>query len=194
MNVVHKIPRIMNKATATMLPEDPWRSPDPSLQPLLDASRERFVLDPEGYHGPTHWQRVYLNASLICEAEGMDPLVARCFAFLHDACREDEGRDSGHGARAAHFAVELRERGGVLPLEELGFERVVQACRHHSGRLVTLDPEVMACWDADRLDLLRVGYVPDPARMHTAFAQRAETIRAACDRAEAWVRGSSDLG
>jgi len=174
-----------------MLPDDPWRSPDPALQPLLDASLERFVLDPEGYHGPTHWQRVYLNASLICEAEGTDPLVARCFAFLHDACREDEGRDSGHGARAAHFAVELRERGGVLPLDELGFERVVQACRHHSGRLVTLDPEVMACWDADRLDLLRVGYIPDPARMHTAFAQRPETIRAACDRAEAWVRGGT---
>lgn len=42
---------------------------------------------------------------------------------------------------------------------ELGFERVVQACHHHSGRLETLDPEVMACSDADRLDLLRAGYV-----------------------------------
>ena len=85
------------------------------------------MLGPEGYHGPTHWQRVYLNASLICEAEGTDPLVARCFAFLHDACREDEGRDSGHGARAAHFAVEEGE----------AFALYQALCEARSGYLVT---------------------------------------------------------
>jgi hypothetical protein len=74
------------------------------------------------------------------------------------------------------------------------FERVVQACRHHSGWLVTLDREVMACWDADRLDLLQVGSIPDPPRMQTAFVQRPETIRAACDRGEAWVRGGIRQG
>ncbi|MDA0947904.1 MAG: hypothetical protein O2799_05265 [Planctomycetota bacterium] len=167
--------------------DDPWRSPDPLLQPLLDASRERFVLDPYGYHGPVHWQRVYHNGTLICAAEGIDSLVLRCFAFLHDSCRLDENIDAGHGARAASFAEELRALGVLPPLGDEGFELLVYACRHHSGRLQEAAPEVMACWDADRLDLLRVGIVPDPRRLCTPFAQREDTIDGACRRALDWL-------
>ena len=166
---------------------DPWHSPDPLLQPLLDASRERFVLDPYGYHGPVHWQRVYLNASLICEGEGIDSLVPRCFAFLHDSCRMDEHIDAGHGARAADFAIGLREQGVLPPMSDERFDLLVYACRHHSGRLQEAEPEVMACWDADRLDLLRVGIVPDPRRLCTPFARLEETIDGACKRAMDWL-------
>lgn len=164
---------------------DPWISPDPRLQGLLDASRERYVLDPDGYHGPLHWQRVFLNASLICEAEGIDPLIPTCFAYLHDSCREDEGRDSGHGARAAHFGEGLLDQG-LLPLSGGQFELLTYACRHHSGHLNEGEPEVVACWDADRLDLLRVGIVPDPERLATPFARLRTTIDEACDRALEW--------
>ena len=36
--------------------------------------------------------------------------------------------------------------------------------------LVSEDPTVGACWDADRLDLPRVGIQPDPALFSTARA------------------------
>ena len=45
----------------------------------------------------------------------------------------------------------------------------------------------MACWDADRLDLLRVGIVPDPRRLCTPFARLEETIDGACKRAMDWL-------
>ena len=67
------------------------------------------------------------------------------------------------------------------------FDLLVYACRHHSGRLQEAEPEVMACWDADRLDLLRVGIVPDPQRLCTPFARLEETIDGACKRAMDWL-------
>lgn len=158
-------------------------APAPHLQSLLDASLDRFCLDPLGDHGPIHWQRVHHNALLLAEAEGVSPLVPGCFAFLHDSCRVAEVRDPGHGARAADFALELHSSGVLPPLDERELELLVYACRHHSGRLLEAPPEVMVCWDADRLDLLRVGIRPLPERLSTAFAREESTIEAACRRA-----------
>ena len=46
--------------------------------------------------------------------------------------------------------------------EILGISReeedlLAYACRHHSGGMIDADITVQACWDADRLDLGRVG-------------------------------------
>ena len=158
-------------------------SPLPQLQSLLDASLERFCLDPLGDHGPIHWQRVHHNGLLLAEAEGVSPLIPGCFAFLHDSCRQAEFRDPGHGARAAAFALELRSADVLPPLSETEFELLLYACRHHSGRLLEAPPEVMVCWDADRLDLARVGIRPLPERLSTCFAREESTIEAACRRA-----------
>ncbi|MCU0605178.1 MAG: hypothetical protein MUC33_21255 [Desulfobacterales bacterium] len=38
----------------------------------------------------------------------------------------------------------------------------------HTAGLISTDPTVGACWDADRLDIGRVGFVPDPAYFSTA--------------------------
>jgi hypothetical protein len=44
------------------------------------------------------------------------------------------------------------------------------------GRITTRQPTVGACWDADRLNLLRVGMTPDARFMSTAEGRRPERI------------------
>ena len=41
---------------------------------------------------------------------------------------------------------------------------------------------MQVCWDADRLDLGRVGYMPHPSRLCTPAARDAELIRWAYER------------
>jgi uncharacterized protein len=60
---------------------------------------------------------------------------------------------------------------------------------------------IQACWDADRLDLGRVGTTPDPARLWTAAARDPEMFRWAGQRSggdsvppvvdQAWNEGRS---
>jgi hypothetical protein len=50
-------------------------------------------------------------------------------------------------------------------------DMLAYACRHHSGGMIDADITVQACWDADRLDLGRVGIIPDPARLCTGAAR-----------------------
>ena len=42
---------------------------------------------------------------------------------------------------------------------------------------------IETCWDADRLDLGRVGITPHPSHLCTEAAKRPETIKWADDRA-----------
>lgn len=50
---------------------------------------------------------------------------------------------------------------------------------------------VLACWDADRLDLARVGIQPQPQRLCTGAARDASTIGAAMRMAEGLSRRAS---
>src|SRR5262245_44237770 len=121
---------------------------------------ERFVLGPGSIHGPSHWRRVAAIADAIALANGGDRTVARLFALCHDACRAHDADDPEHGPRAARF-VRAR-RGSVIRVSRPRLALLEHACELHSRGLVTTDPTATACWDADRLDLVRVGVRPDP--------------------------------
>jgi uncharacterized protein len=56
------------------------------------------------------------------------------------------------------------------------------------------DVTVRTCWDADRLDLGRVGVTPDPILLCTDVARRPETIRWADGRATMLVIPALVLG
>jgi len=101
------------------------------------------------------------------------------FAFLHDSQRVNDGRDPWHGRRAADFAVKLRHDGVVDELDAPGFEHLCDAMRLHSDGHTTGEPAIVACWDADRLDLGRVGISPDPSRLCTRHAMDAGIIELA---------------
>ena len=56
--------------------------------------------------------------------------------------------------------------------------------RLHSDGHIEGDPVLRACWDADRLDLWRVGIEPDPQRLCTAHARKPEVLTRANRMAE----------
>jgi uncharacterized protein len=150
------------------------------FQQVVRAAKGRFVLGLHGIHGVAHWQRVRENGLRIARHSGASPLIVELFAYLHDCCREDDGSDPGHGERAADFTRSLR--GTLIHLGDEDFALLHEAIRDHEfGRtrgLVT----ILTCWDADRLDLGRVGMRPNPIYLCTEYARRRETIEWAYKR------------
>jgi uncharacterized protein len=152
------------------------------FQQVVRIAKQRFAMDLHGIHGVAHWQRVRENGLRIAKQSGADPLIVELFAFLHDCCREDDGTDPGHGERAAEFSLSLR--GNILHLSDAEFALLHEAIRDHELGLTKGDITVLTCWDADRLDLGRVGIRPEPRYLCTAFARKKEMIEWALKRSD----------
>ena len=137
---------------------------------LLAEIRHGFAVDWAGHHGANHWGRVRRHALAIAQARGADLLVVELFAFLHDSQREDEWTDPGHGARGADYARSVQ--GKFFDLKPAQLDRLAYAIRHHSGGEISTDATIQSCWDADRLDLGRVGIKPDAELLSSEGALR----------------------
>ena len=156
---------------------------NPLLTPeLISYLKDHYVLDWErSYHGLEHWRRVEYNGLLIAESNGADVLVVSLFAYLHDSCRVNEMRDQDHGYRAKLFILdELQPRFLNLPAEQLN--QLTEACAFHTDGLTRAEPTIQACWDADRLDLGRVGIKPHAQFLCTAYARHPQVIEDAYQR------------
>ena len=153
---------------------------------LLAHLRAQFQVDWAGYHGAPHWARVRHNGLLLAPGTGANAHVVELFAFFHDARRRNEGEDEDHGRRGAGLARELR--GQYFEASDAEMELLLHACTHHSDGLTEGDPTVQTCWDADRLDLARVGITPAARYLCTAAARDPAVIAAAVERSRAWVR------
>jgi uncharacterized protein len=151
---------------------------------LLREIRGDFRLDWYGVHGAAHWARVYRHGQVLGARMGADLRVTELFAFLHDSQREDEYQDPGHGTRAADYAVWLHRRHR-FELDRAALALLQTACRHHSDGLIEGDITVQVCWDADRLDLGRVGIKPDIQRLATPAARDPQYL----EHAQQWSRG-----
>ena len=143
-------------------------------QELIDRIIDQYALDVEGVHGLPHWQRVRENGLRLAAETGAKPLVVELFACLHDSQRRNDRRDPGHGARAAEFVEALQ--GTHLRLEAGDLDHLLYACTYHTDGLVRAHVTVQTCWDADRLDLGRVGIKPDARYLCTEAAKRPEVI------------------
>ncbi len=149
-----------------------------ALEPLLTAVRARSTGIDSHIHGELHWRTVGANGLWLAEPlDSADTLVIFLFALLHDSMRENDSVDPEHGPRAADFAGELHAEG-VLALTAQQLEMLQYACFEHTNGLVSDDPTVGACWDADRLDLPRVGVTPNPALFSTERARNGEYVPA----------------
>ncbi len=124
-------------------------------------------------------QKTSFVAWLVLITSGLAIIGTAWFAFLHDSQRVNDGRDPWHGRRAADFAVKLRREGVLDELDAPSFEHLCEAMRLHSDGHTTGEPAIVACWDADRLDLGRVGISPDPSRLCTRHAMDAAIIELA---------------
>lgn len=137
-----------------------------------------------GYHGKDHWQRVLINGRILAAATGANLKVVELFALIHDSRRENEDHDPEHGPRASVHAGGLR--GTWFDATDVEMDLLREACRLHSDGLTSGDLTVRVCWDADRLDLGRVGIRPNATYLCTDHAKRPEVIEAACQRSLLW--------
>ena len=63
-----------------------------------------------------------------------------------------------------------------LHLSEKELELLRFACEYHTDGLTEADITIQTCWDADRLDLGRVGIRPDPRYLCTPAARESTLI------------------
>ncbi len=132
----------------------------------MSAIREQYRLDfDHGIHGIKHWAVVRVNGLALAEKTGARKDVIELFAVLHDACRHSDGRDLDHGPRAAELTK--RYRGVYFELDDAGMDLLIEAIHDHTGGKTEADPTIQTCWDADRLDLPRVGILVNPQRLCT---------------------------
>ena len=73
--------------------------------------------------------------------------------------------DHNHGKRGAELAIKLR--GKFFEATDTEMDLLVDACIGHSDGYVEAPVSIQTCWDADRLDLGRVGIKPNPKYLCT---------------------------
>jgi uncharacterized protein len=198
--------------------------PETALIAAALANVRRHRMEPWGMHGLAHWWRVRHNGLLVADAMGASRRVVTLFAIFHDSHRMDDGIDPLHGPRAAEWLAEVREhradanprdvaeraaaaaphgacevtRRTIHALDDHEFESLRLACELHTRKLHHDNPSVAACFVADRLDLSRVGFRPDPARMPAPRALLTDAfIEAAVARERAglaWPGGEGLVG
>ena len=149
-------------------------------QPFLDFLAHKYALSHNGVHGIDHWLRVLINGRQLAQQTGADLKVVEYFALIHDVMRHDEDRDLNHGNRSADLVLVLD--GDLLHLSSDQLGQLEEACRYHSMGRLTRDVTIQTCWDADRLDLGRVGIKPNPTYLGTASARNHDFIASAYAR------------
>jgi uncharacterized protein len=149
---------------------------------LFEVIQAQFALPRDGLHGEAHWARVRENGLRLAAITGASVQVVELFALLHDSRRRTDHHDPGHGRRAARFATTLRQAWIALPDHD--FDLLLYACEHHTVGWTEAHVTVQTCWDADRLDLGRIGIHPEPARLCTAAARQPAIIQWALRRSQ----------
>ena len=155
---------------------------------VVDTVRE-LAWHVSDLHGVAHWARVYRYGKALASGLRLHPTYKDCieiFAWTHDLARIDDSGGPQHakdGARYFDAYVSM-----VFPhLTSMQCNIIHTAIYHHAegisadegwheGWFTHLDGSkddilntIGCCWDADRLDLLRLDMEPDPNRMSTPF-------------------------
>ncbi len=149
--------------------------PVPDARALVEAVVARSTGGDSRIHGVRHWMRVASNGlALLEETPEADGLLVFLFALFHDAMRHNDHRDPKHGERAAAFARELND--GLYRVSSEQMDLLEHALVEHDNGLTSDDPTAGTCWDADRLNLWRIGVRPDPGLLSTQAAKRPARI------------------
>jgi len=138
-------------------------------QKVLEVLEQVSPLINSPIHGIKHWVTVERNGHYLANFNGADKAVLSYFAYFHDCMRENEGRDKGHGPRAAVFAMKHRD---IIPLNDVQFKQLTDACKGHTDGTRPECITINTCWDADRLDLTRVRILPDSNYLFNTEAKR----------------------
>ncbi len=141
-------------------------------------------------HGVAHWARVYRFGMLLADALGLsekERLVVALFAWTHDLARNDDLHGREHAKEGADYIRQIScQLFENFPEDILDITSI--AIKYHSHGLNVEEflhefpleksaawPRASllnvwgCCWDADRLDLLRLNIFPDDSRMSTLY-------------------------
>lgn len=141
------------------------------MEDLVLTILDGYELPVDGIHGPAHWARVSRTGLKLAKTTRCaDQEVVHMFALFHDSRRENEDWDPDHGLRGAELARRMKDTH-LTHLNDAQFELLRFACTHHTDGEITLDPTIGCCWDADRLDLGRVGIEPEAEYLSTDAAK-----------------------
>lgn len=155
---------------------------DPAFETLYAHAETLFRAGIRSDHGPDHWRRVEDAVMLMASETGCDVTIGRLFAIYHDACRVNDGADLDHGLRAA--ALLRRILGVQFTLTAERMDLLTYAVSEHTRGKTSADPTIGTCWDADRLDLTRVGIMSDAGLMSTAVGKRLALAGSTIDSVE----------
>ncbi len=131
------------------------------LRPYLtDATW--FRREPYGIHGITHVTRVLIWSAVLADRFGETPAIRvpelYWAAATHDVERIDDGRDAGHGVRAAAWVgSRLAAERPLAATSDLGF--VAELDRWHEvtdSEIGRWSLELLLFKDADGLDRVRI--------------------------------------
>lgn len=136
---------------------------------IEEKIKEQWRLGELSHHGIHHWHQVEWNGLFLSKKTKADQTVIRLFALFHDACRLNDGYDPGHGNRGAELARKFW--GKFYQLDHERFELLYHACCNHTHEHSGENSTINTCYDADRLDLGRVGFVLDPNRFATPYGK-----------------------
>jgi uncharacterized protein len=131
-------------------------------------------------HFVDHWARVLENGRRLVPLTGARLDVVELFAVFHDAGRQSDGHDHDHGQRGADIARAMH--GIHFELDPEGLDLLALACAGHTHGETRADVTVQTCWDSDRLDLGRAGYIPSPYKLCTSPARTDAMIAWAYER------------
>ncbi len=159
---------------------------------LIDAVIKQLAVNPRGLHGLGHWARVYANGMRLAAVNGADREVLELFALFHDSRRFNENSDPEHGPRGA--ALALRFHGNLFSLDREQLEVLLIACRLHTVARTHANLTVQTCFDADRLDLGRVGKTVDASYLSTGAAKEPHLLAWAGEQSAARHVPDNPLG
>ena len=71
----------------------------------------------------------------------------------------------------------------MFTLSDADFALLYEACAYHTDGLTEADVTIQVCWDSDRLDLGRVGIMPEKAKLCTVAAKASKMLKWADGRA-----------
>jgi uncharacterized protein len=128
------------------------------------------------YHGLEHWAEVARRGATLASDNGADPKIVRAFALCHDAARVDDGDDPEHGPRAASIVRHpvTRKMAMFRDFTDHDMKELLAAIEYHShpGKPISTTVTIGTCWDADRMDLLRVNKIPQKKYLSTDIAKK----------------------
>ncbi len=140
---------------------------------ILENIIENFALDIDQEHGYFHWVRVINNGLTIAKETGANPKIILVFGFFHDVERENEFDDFEHGLRGGELMLSYRDQ---INLTDEEIQKAYQACKGHTDQLHNIDIDIGTCYDADRLDLYRVGKTPSEDYLNNEYSKEQKTI------------------